>query len=553
MTISILSLSSCLLLLDETSPLPNEGFTSYQTKIMEDTFGMVVPFLENHSYSFKNTYNEDLTMTYSVNYVNEAEYSTYLQKYEEYNLIGTRSSFVDNYRTYFDTKTYTYMDLVFGAKSLKVYMYHRGSIDYYDTYYTNVNHPMKDLPDDYNMRDAKYSSVMDLSGYNHFCPTKGDIKILVLPVYFSDYPKNNNFTNKTLEDALESKNLSPYPSLKEYYNKSSYGKLNLSFTIPNTWYEASHNSKYYDSSDRISSLVESALQYYDNSYDYKDFDSDNDGAIDGIILVHTIPSSTNLDLSWPATRNNVNENYNGTRNTFDNKYAYRFFHINTDQIYTQSKDYKKEINSYTLIHEFGHMIGLDDYYDTNYTERTFLAPLDGHDVMDAEYTDQDAFSKLILGWISTPKFIKETCEITLSSFEETGDIAIISNNFDETQGVFQEYYIIVYNSGTNLNKYSETLNKEGIIIYHVDGSLYTFDTGETICNYNNDQAGYYSERFNLIEFAKKDYNPYIFEGKEGSASLDLIDNNGLSLKFSLESSSILESDNEVSLKITIEQ
>ena len=79
------------------------------------------------------------------------------------------------------------------------------------------------------------------------------------------------------------------------------------------------------------------------------------------------------------------------------------------------------------------------------------------------------------------------------------------------------------------------LNKEGIIIYHVDGSLYTYPSGVTYCNYNNDQAGLHAERFNLIEFAKKDYEPYVIDLSNSTmANLDLVDNNGLSLKFSIE-------------------
>ena len=61
----------------------------------------------------------------------------------------------------------------------------------------------------------------------------------------------------------------------------------------------------------------------------------------------------------------------------------------------------------------------------------------------------------------------------------------------------------------------------------------------TYLNYNNDQGGIHSERFNLIEFANKDYEPYVIDlSKDTKAKLDLIDNNSLPLDFSIEIKSI---------------
>jgi hypothetical protein len=66
--------------------------------------------------------------------------------------------------------------------------------------------------------------------------------------------------------------------------------------------------------------------------------------------------------------------------------------------------------------------------------------------------------------------------------------------------------------------------------------------------YNNDQAGQYSERFNLIEFAKKDYYPYVLTS-DGHTTLNLVDNNKIDLSFTLEMQTI--NSTKINLSVTM--
>ena len=542
-----LSLSSCIFKIN-LNDLSN-GFSTNEKKLMNQYFDFILPYCEGHSYKLHDQYEDEFQLEYVVNNINEEDYSNYLKQFDVYKKLGERfdEKTSTEYKTYYHESTKTYMDTCYYTgetlfkPSLTVYMYHRGYVDYYDKYYTNINHSISSVDDTIDMKNATYSTLDDINGYDYMCPSKGHVKILVIPVDFDDKPSTKiNFTINNITSALTG--LGTTTSLHDYYYESSYGQLNLSFEVVDKWYRAKKNSSYYNDSKTISELVNDALAYYNRKYDYSSFDSNSDGAIDGIILVHTLNSDTNLDLSWPATRNNVQYDASGNRDTYDNVFAYRFFHVNFDQILVN-----RSLNTYTLIHEFGHMMGLDDYYDTNYTERTFLSPLNGIDVMDSEFSDQNAFSKLLLGWISEGKVINKSKTIELNSFERTGDFAIISNNYDPSYGPFQEFYIIVYNSGLGLNSKAKYFNQKGIIIYHVDGCLYTYDSGITMMNYNNDQAGRYAERFNLIEFANKDYNPFILKDN-GEATLDLVDNNNLNLSFTIGMEKV--SVNSVNLTIT---
>ncbi|UKI50358.1 MAG: hypothetical protein L6U99_02655 [Clostridium sp.] len=104
----------------------------------------------------------------------------------------------------------------------------------------------------------------------------------------------------------------------------------------------------------------------------------------------------------------------------------------------------KKINTYTIIHEFSHILGVDDYYDTSYLVTD--TPLLNLDVMDATRGDHNPFTKFYLGFINKSKIVTTNSSVTLSlkDYGKTGDTIILANNFDEKLGIYQEYYVLMY-------------------------------------------------------------------------------------------------------------
>ena len=78
----------------------------------------------------------------------------------------------------------------------------------------------------------------------------------------------------------------------------------------------------------------------------------------------------------------------------------------------------------TLIHETGHLLGLMDYYDTEFGDRV-SGGLGGADMMDDSVGDHCSFSKQELGWIE-PVRIEGSGEYALRSFPETGDALLLA-------------------------------------------------------------------------------------------------------------------------------
>ena len=75
-------------------------------------------------------------------------------------------------------------------------------------------------------------------------PSKGNIKILVLPVEFPDEKHDEGHTVTYIDNLF----FGEKDRLSEYYQNASYGQLNLSGEVKD-WYTTSHERSYYERSD----------------------------------------------------------------------------------------------------------------------------------------------------------------------------------------------------------------------------------------------------------------------------------------------------------------
>jgi hypothetical protein len=100
--------------------------------------------------------------------------------------------------------------------------------------------------------------------------------------------------------------------------------------------------------------------------------------------------------------------------------------------------------------------------------------------------------------------------LTLEDFSQNGDTIIIANNWDEKLGAYQEYYVLVYYKNSRLNTGDGVgyFARDGVVVYHVNASLYAQDyDGDLYYDvYNNntdssDPSGYGTKN-NLIEYVK---------------------------------------------------
>lgn len=124
------------------------------------------------------------------------------------------------------------------------------------------------------------------------------IDVLVLPIHFED---SNNFI---FEDEIKanikaafngSNNKKVYPtSVKEFYKKSSFGKINLNFEVAD-WY-TTFSSKALLEEENVDLLISNATKnakINGKKIDLNKFDKNKDGVIDAIWAIYDVPNYTN--------------------------------------------------------------------------------------------------------------------------------------------------------------------------------------------------------------------------------------------------------------------
>ena len=386
----------------------------------------------------------------------------------------------------------------------------------------------------YNVDFTKAEQVKNVTDQGYYlggCPTTGSPAVLVIPVEFSDCTaQSKGYSIQKIASAFEKDGNCDYYSVYDYYNISSYGKLQLDITILDYWFKPKNTSSYYANStmDYYGSevlagdqmILDEALQQLSKSMDLSKFDSDNNGTIDAVILINTLDVGEE-NFYWAYRYWNLYTDDQGYYYEYDgvsaNDYlwaSYQFLHESYNDegkvIYTDTS----VTNPYTFIHEFGHVLGADDYYDTAYVSH----PLDGHDIMDSMTGDHNPYTKFNFGWLTSSRLVVTNSSVTLSleSFAKNGDTIILANDWDEKLGAYQEYYAIVYYTSKDLNggDYGY-FNCEGIIVYHINASLYKeVLNGETyydVYNNNTDPSDQeYGTENNLIEFVKSSSGDYTY-------------------------------------------
>ena len=399
--------------------------------------------------------------------------------------------------------------------------------------------------------------VSDQGYYIDGCPTTDSPAVLVIPVDFSDVTASSKgYSIDTIVNAFEKDGEVDYYSVYDYYYISSYGKLSLDITVLDYWFRPANSSSYYEEAtyDYYGSQVEigdqliidEALKYLENIMDLSEFDSDNNGVIDSIVLVNTLDIDGDTNFKWAYRYWNIYTDSEGYYYEYDgvsaNDYLWMscgFLHEEYDANGDVNYDVTNSINTYTAIHEFGHVLGADDYYNTAAEGEH---PMDGCDVMDYMTGDHNAYTKFNYGWLTTSRLVTTTGSVTLTleDFSKNGDTIIIANNWNPDLGAYQEYYVVVYYTMTGLNGDGYGyFGCDGILVYHVNSSLYTEEIdGETyydVYNNNTDPSDQYGTEDNLIEFVKSSEGKFTYAVGDSLPTTTDDQGNALGYTFTVDS------------------
>ena len=322
-------------------------------------------------------------------------------------------------------------------------------------------------------------------------PSIGSPKLLVIPLTFSDTSFSQRELDKLQKAYFGKDTDTSWESLVSYYEKSSYGKLKFEgkvvapyqYSLSSKEVEDRYLAKSLTVGKIVDAVVEAVLKR--DGLNRNDYDDNQDGYLDGVEIIYKSSremTSSTQNLWWCFTsslHNNPNQ---------ENPIQDRYFWSLYSQIETPY--YSNSIDAHTLVHETGHMLGLNDYYD--YSSQS--VPAGAVDMMDRNIGDHSAYSKYMLGWV-TPKVIDGSAsdfEVTLSSFTDTGDCVILRSTTEDpfNKTPYDEYLMLSYITPTGVNEqdsrgYGEYnyagygnrggYSEAGLQVMHIDNRLLSFE------------------------------------------------------------------------------
>jgi len=334
------------------------------------------------------------------------------------------------------------------------------------------------------MTDARAKGVDagiadDGKGQAHFDKAvTQNFRVLVILVDFPDKPATAGWVASTptmFDSLLFSSGLNPTGSMTEFYYENSYGNFTLQGDVVG-WYTASQNSSFYtnfcDGSDGLGSypnnaqkLVEEAVDLADPDVDFSLYDNDGNGYVDGIFVVH---AGTGYEETGNECEIHSHQWYIDAR-LVDGVYA-RSYSMEPEE----SPASQGLIPIGVFCHEFGHVIGLIDLYDTDYSSRGAgrwaLMASGNYNNASRSPSHFTAWSKYHLGWLSPVDIPSNQTDVDIPAIEWNP----VGYRLWKNGLVGNQYFII-----ENRQKmgFDTGLPGSGLLIWHID---------ETVGSNNND-------------------------------------------------------------------
>ena len=335
-------------------------------------------------------------------------------------------------------------------------------------------------------------------------PTIGSAQILLVPIWFTDsstYVKNKDNVRADIEAAyLGTEEETGWHSVKSYYETESDGLLYLDGKVSD-WYETGETMSAFGSDgDKTTSLAKTVTDWYftqNPSEKRSDFDCDGDGYIDSLVMIYAAPDYSALGDSsydnlwaycyWYQDTSEKNVRNPGVNTFFwasyDFMYGSSVARNRAGSSYYSGDTSHCAIDAHTFIHEFGHCMGLDDYYDYG---KNRYSPAAGFSMQDHNVGGHDPYSVMAYGW-ADPYIPTESCSLEIGAFQTTKEVILLTPEWNEYDSPFDEYLLLELFTPTGLNEldcndsyggYGAGPSEVGLRVWHVDARLLYYEADE---------------------------------------------------------------------------
>src|SRR5437879_7287427 len=299
--------------------------------------------------------------------------------------------------------------------------------------------------------------------------TTGVARIVVLLIDFTDVAHDPSHDGPYFDVRMNAAGGSAH-SVGSYYQEVSRGALTVNATVIPMWFHSTHPMSDYgadsatgvdDANGPIYRLVTEAVRAADATVNFAQFDTNGDGVVDHLMVVHAgagqESSPSNKDLIWshrwdvldadPTTPGPQSLTADGVK-----IYGYTM----------ESEDFVIG----TVVHEFGHDLGLHDLYDTDGSS----AGAGVWDIMSlgswngvpagSSPAHMSAWSLMRLGWVAATDVSRALVGTAVDAVETSGKVFRLS-----LSGTTSEYFLIENRQPIG---FDAALPGSGLLIWHVD-------------------------------------------------------------------------------------
>lgn len=258
----------------------------------------------------------------------------------------------------------------------------------------------------------------------------------------------------------------PTGSMRDYYLENSYGKLDVVGGVTG-WYRMPHNYSYYVWGGygyqgyyphNVQKLTEDAVNAADPYVNFANYDYNHDGWVDALIIVHAGPGAEETadpddiwSLKWSMTST---------------------LHKDGVSLYDFDMDPEMHLGGALIDmgvfgHEFGHILGLPDLYDVDYSSeglgRWSIMASGSWNNNGRTPAHLDAWCKYKLGWIDIDTLTVNLTNVAIPQVETSPK----AYRLWTSGGGGSEYFLVENRQKTGFDNYLPGAG-EGLLIYHVD-------------------------------------------------------------------------------------
>lgn len=315
-------------------------------------------------------------------------------------------------------------------------------------------------------------------------PTTGSPRSLVILVEFSDVDYVVQNPLQSFTNLLNQENYSANGgtgSAADYFRVASNGEFTPSFDVigpyklPGSMSSYGGNDNHGNDRNPTGMVVDACRLADEDGLDFTIYDTDGDGRLDNVFIYYAGYNEAEgggADTVWPHRWMVIpGATYSGTTAsvTFDGKRL--FDYACTSELKGSSDTRMCGIG--TFVHEFGHVIGLPDFYATNGANHHTLS---FWDVMDAgPYLNEgrtpptyNSFERFSLGYL-TPTLITSDQDLTLNSLITSNEAYLVSST--ETHNLIannpfpKEFFMLENRQKTSFDAF---LPGHGMLVFRVN-------------------------------------------------------------------------------------